>query len=130
MKINKATYQTIVFLLSLFYVNFFAFSPFSHNYHPKKELSHTQSAIIYSPLTNDCCEVDCDESNEGHLEDCSNNSHNLETCYVNNSFMTRSFQSDLKIDIDSNLRYVIHYDDKAKFKKPVQEDFLLLLVRS
>ncbi len=82
--------------------------------------------MIYSPLVNDCCEVDCDESTEHHLVDCSDNSHNLEDCYVNNSFMARSFQPNLKVDSGSNLSYVISDDDKAEFEKPIQEDFFLL----
>ena len=126
MKIDKTKYQTIIFVISLLYVNFFVFSPFFHHHHPEKELTHIQSAIVYSPITNDCCEVDCDESNERHLEDCSDNSHNLEDCYVNSGFITRNFKPNLKVDTDSNLNYIINDDDKAEFEKPIQEDFFLL----
>ena len=126
MKISKTTYQSIVFMLSLLYVNFFVFSPFFHHHHPENELVDIQSETIYSPLINDCCEVDCDESNEHHLEDCSDKSHNLEACYANNVFTTRNFKPNLKIDTNSNFDYVIIDDHKTEFEKPTLEDFFLL----
>jgi len=126
MKVNKITYQTIIFAILLIYVNFFVFSPFFHHHHPEKEFVHVQSEIIYSPLINDCCEVDCDESNVHHLEDCSDKSHNLEDCYVNSGFITRNFKPNLKIDTDLNFEYIIIDDHKTEFEKPTHEDFFLL----
>ncbi len=126
MKINKNTYQTIIILLSLLYVNFFVFSPYFHHHHLEKEFVHEQSAIIYSPLTNDCCEVDCDESTEHHLEDCSDNSHNVEACYIYNVFMTKNVQPKLIVDSDLNFGYEINDGNKTEFIHPTQDDFFLL----
>lgn len=126
MKIKKTTYRTIIFAISLLYVNFFVFSPFFHHHHPEKELVNTQSEIIYSSLVNDCCEVDCDEFTEHHLEDCSDNSHNPEECHANNVYMTRSFQPNLKVDTDSSLDYVINDNHKTEFEDPTNEDIFLL----
>lgn len=126
MIIKKTTYQTISIVISLIYMNFFVLSPFFHHHHPEKELVNTQSEIIYSSVVNDCCEVDCDEFTEHHLEDCSDNSHNPEECHANNVFMTRSIQPNLKVDSDSSLNIVIKDDHETLFENPTNEDFFLL----
>lgn len=126
MKIEKPLYQTIILVLPLLYVNFFVFSPFFHHHHPEKELVGVQSVITYSPLINECCELDCDESSEDHLEDCSDNSHNLEACNINNVFMIKNYEPNLKIDSYSSFGYVINDDHKTKIKNPTHEDFFHL----
>ena len=126
MKIDKKTYQAIIILLSLLHINFFVFSPYFHHHHSEKEFVYEQSEIIYSPLINDCCEVDCDESTEHHLEHCSDNSHSVEICSAYNLFMTKNVQPKLAVDAELYFGYVITDDTKTEFLHPTQEDFFHL----
>lgn len=94
---TKITYRSFFLLLTIFYGNFFIFSPYFHHHHPEKELLEGKGEIIYSHIFNDCCEETCCDKHEHSFEHNNHHAHEYEICFVNNVIPTKEEKPNIKL---------------------------------
>lgn len=98
----KKKYRSIIYLLSLFYANFFFLSPFIHHHHSDVDISQKQSNLSHSHFFN---ENPHSEESDSHFEDENLHSHFIQNNYIYNSNRSKDIQSSLIINFNSNLDY-------------------------
>lgn len=98
----RKKYRSIIYLLSLFYANFFFLSPFFHYHNSDTNISHGQSNVIHSHFFKD--NLHTEESNS-HFEDENHHSHFSQNNYIYSSTISRDIQSSVIIDFYTTLDY-------------------------
>lgn len=103
---KRIKYRAIIYLLSLFYVNFFFLAQYFHHHHSESETSQEKSEIIHSHLFTDFNSPYSEESHS-HYGDENHHSHLNQNNYVNSLKPSRNLHPDLDIDFYSILEYSI-----------------------
>ena len=99
---HRKKYRSIIYLLSLFYANFFFLSPFFHYHNSDTNISHGQNNIIHSHFFNDNPHT---EDSDTHFEDENHHSHFSQNNYIYSSANSREIQSSVIIDFYTTLDY-------------------------
>lgn len=98
MSIIKIKYRPVIYIISLFYLNFFLLFPFFHSHHSESEFSNEKSTLIHSHLFSNVDKSGHPEETNHHFEDENHHIHLIQNKSIYSITPTRDFLFSLNID--------------------------------
>lgn len=114
--IKPQKYRFFSVMMQCTYIIFFVMSPLIHHHHSSSNVSHGESEIIYSAVTDnlECDEKFCDEK-EIHFDSENHHSHIHDLCISNNVLNTITIQPFLKIEKTHLYSFITENENPAEF---------------
>ncbi|MCF6269978.1 MAG: hypothetical protein L3J41_09715 [Melioribacteraceae bacterium] len=128
---NRKKYRTIIYLLSLFYVNLFFLSPHVHHHHSDNEDLHShphsvsgeKSEIIHTHLFYDSDNLHSKESDNHYHNEENHSSYLFQANYVSSLKAFRDLLPSLNIDFYSIVEYSIKEREISVIDTPTISGF-------
>ncbi len=120
---NKNKYRPIIFLLSLFYLNFFFLSPYFHHHHSESESLQKKRETVHTHLFSDLDHSSHTEETDHHLDDKNHHSHLFQNYLVNITAPSRELESALNRVFYLTIEYSIQCNGVSSINTHFNEPF-------